>query len=740
MIPPHGESVVFMAGTEQKSATKRFPVGITALILFLIIVASSVVFLITNHRRGDDFSYTTNGALNLIDWDNNDGRSIVLDRGWTFYPNALLSPGMIEEYQKKNDNEQEYSYYEKVSISTAGWCKLGQDAKLISVGTQETDMSEHGVGTYYIDLLVDPTIDYVVLNFPSISQAATIWVNGQAKRHFGVVSSEEQYFEPAQICADIQVEPNEEGHIRIVVQCANFNSDYGGILCSPCVAPASYAGLIKYSGLVSLAVLCTFLVFFIVGGYYISRTFNGKKKLYFYLLMFMTDILLEIFTPTIMLLDKNWNMLLQTSLLILANYWSYLFFFFLHPRGLSKFFEKIRYYELSLFSILTTLYLLTYWCFPSLLLRRSSEIANLVLLMVTGLFSIFRVFYLGRKRDHGKLLYILASLLSLVMHIAPLLHFQYYLYITFHGFLLIVWAVGFTLYFVLDYVKTYDKLSANVKNLANAVEEKTKYITRVNQDLLKNHEKLLENEEARKKMMSNVSHDLRTPITAIRGYVELMLNAKEPLSRDQEVQYLNNMHTRSVQMEQLISDLVQLTRLESENDTIELLPISIKEMVGELFQLYHAECVSTEKVITFSAPEDDDLFIEGDPKKLLRVFENIIVNAMKYTKEDGHIDIICHRYDDPAMLGGNAVEVLVKDNGVGIPANEVPYVFDRFYRAENSGINKTGSGLGLSIVKSVMDKHGGKIWAESEEGKGSAFHIVFKGSSFSFDEMEEEEE
>ncbi len=726
-----------MASNELKTTKKRFPVAISVIILFSIIVVSSVIFLLVNHRRGNDFSYTSSGALNLIDWNNDE--SMILQKGWTFYPNALLTPGMIEENKSDNTRGEKYSYYRYVSITTDGWTDLGNAAEFVSVGTQ-TAMGRHGVGTYYINLLVNPNIDYVVLNFPNISQAATIWVNGQTKRHFGIVSDNEQNFVPAQICADIQVEPDEDGHIEIVIQCANFSSDWGGILCSPCVASSSSAGIIKFSAIVSLAVLCTFLVFFIVGGYFISKTFNGKKKLYFYILMFSTNILLEIFTPTITLLGKNWNALLETSLLILANYWSYLFFFTLHPRGLSKFFEKIRNYELSIFSILTTLYLLTYWFFPVLLYRRSSEIANMTLLLITGAFNIFRVFYLARKRDHGMLLYILASFLSLVLHIAPLIHFQYYLYITFHGFLLIFWAVGFTLYFVLDYVKTYDKLSANVKNLANAVEEKTKYITRVNQDLLKNHEKLLENEEARKKMMSNVSHDLRTPITAIRGYVELMLNAKEPLSRDQEVQYLNNMHTRSVQMEQLISDLVQLTRMESENDTIEKMPISIKEMVGELYQLYHAECEGTEKIVTFSAPSDDDLYIDGDPKKLIRVFENIIVNAMKYTKEDGRIDIICHRYDDPAMLDGNAVEVLVKDNGVGIPANEVPYVFDRFYRAENSGINKTGSGLGLSIVKSVMNKHGGKIWAESEEGKGSEFHIVFRASDFSLDEMDEDEE
>ncbi|MBQ0012632.1 MAG: hypothetical protein KBT07_07975 [Clostridiales bacterium] len=728
-----------MAFIDLKTTKKRFPVTISVLILCLIIVVSSVVFLLANHRGSNDISFTSSGALNLIDWENVDEESVILRRGWTFYPNVLLTPGMVEESRSGNPRVEQYSYYQYVSISTQGWSDMGSDAEFVSIGSNP-EMTRHGVGTYYIDLLVDPTLDYLVLNLPSISQAATIWVNGQAKRHFGVLAEDEEHFEPAEICTDIQVEPDKDGHIKILIQCASFTSDFGGMLCSPCIAPSSDAGIIKYTGLISLAVLCTFLVFFIVGGYYISKTFNGKKKLYFYILMFLTDILLEIFSPNITLLGKNWNALLQSSFLILANYWGYLFFFNLHPRGISKFFERIRIYELSLFSSLTTLYLLTYWCFPNLLERRSSEIANLILVLLTGCFNIFRVFYLARKRDHGKLLYILASLIALLMHIAPIMHFQYYLYITFHGFLLIIWAVGFTLYFVLDYVKTYDKLSANVRNLASAVEEKTKYISRVNQDLLKNHEKLLENEEARKKMMSNVSHDLRTPITAIRGYVELMLNAKEPLSRDQEVQYLNNMHTRSVQMEQLISDLVQLTRMESENDTLDKMPISIKEMVGELFQLYHAECEGTEKVITFSAPEDDDLFIDGDPKKLLRVFENIIVNAMKYTKEDGHIDIICHRYDDPAMLDGNAVEVLVKDNGVGIPANEVPYVFDRFYRAENSGINKTGSGLGLSIVKSVMDKHGGKIWAESEEGKGSEFHIVFRSSEFSFDDLEEEEE
>lgn len=726
-----------MASHLQDTDKKRFSTGFTVIVLIILVVVLSVLFLTINRRRGSDFSYTLSGSVNLTEWA--DGRPIILKDGWEFYPHLLLTPDMIHQ-SRQEDAREEYPYYKNVRISTDGWKDLGKNAELYSFGKPTKEMGSYGVGTYRIELLLDPDVDYMNLNFPSIGQAATIWINGKAARHYGVVSDNKGIYQSTQVSTNLQVEPTEDGRIEIVVLCANFSSPYGGILCSPCAASSTAIGVIEYSGRMFLTVLCAFWVFFLFGGYYISRTFASRSKLYFFLLMFLAEILYDIFAPMLSLLSGDWNMLIQTTLIILANYFSYLFYYSLYPRRTSKFFDAIRYVELSLFSMLTAFYLLTYWCFPNLLYLSSSVAVNLVLLFVTGAFNIFRVFYMARDFEHGRPLYMLSAPLVLLMHLAIFIRQEYYLYISFHAWLTLFLAVGYTIYFVVDYVRTYDKLSANNKSLADAVEEKTKYITRVNQDLLKNHEKLLENEEARKKVMSNVSHDLRTPITAIRGYIELMLNAKEPLSREQEVQYLSNMHTRSVQMEQLISDLVQLTRMESENDTIELMPISVKEMVGDLFQLYHAECEGTDKVITFTAPEDDDLIIDGDPKKLLRVFENIIVNAMKYTKDDGRIDITCHRYDDPAMLGGNAVEVLVKDNGVGIPANEVPYVFDRFYRAENSGINKTGSGLGLSIVKSVMDKHGGKIWAESEEGKGSEFHIVFKASSFSFDEEPEDEE
>jgi len=730
-----------MSKDRNTTAKRRLSKSAYLILVILAIAVLSVVFVFANYRRGSDYSFTPEGVLDLRDWDESSS-PIVLGTGWKFYPHHLLTPQQLhrDDGIMQNTGSADYNYYENIEITSDGWMDLGSSAKLRQMGSTIDPMESFGIGTYRIEMLFSKNIDFVTINLPDIAQAATIWVNGKTVRHFGIASSDLKSYQPTEVSTSIQLQPSEDGTVELVINCANFSSPFGGITTRPCVASTASISTIENSTRMYLGILIVLYIAFLVGGLYISRTFEGKAKFYFFMLLFLCEILYELFSGSVLLLSGSWNYLIRVTLLVFMNYFTVMFYSALYPKGSSKLFDKLHFFEISFFSLLSTLYLLTYWCFPKFLYLYSSRVANLVFVLITNIYCLFRVFYMLRHHKHGHYLYTMSVIVSTMMHLSLFLRTQYYFYITLHAFILFFFTMIYGSYFIMDYVKTFEKLSFHNKNLESAVDEKTKYIAKVNQDLLRNHEKLLENEEARKKMLSNVSHDLRTPITAIRGYVELMLNAKEPLSREQEVQYLKNIHTRSTQMEQLISDLVQLTRLESENDTLDLMPISVKEMVHDLYTLYHAECEGTEKQVLFEAPEDDDLLIDGDAKKLLRVFENIIVNAMKYTREDGIIRIICHRYDDPAMLGGNAVEVIVKDNGVGIPQNEVPYVFDRFYRAENSGINKTGSGLGLSIVKSIMDKHGGKIWAESEEGQGSEFHIVFRASEFNFDEEPEDEE
>jgi signal transduction histidine kinase len=155
--------------------------------------------------------------------------------------------------------------------------------------------------------------------------------------------------------------------------------------------------------------------------------------------------------------------------------------------------------------------------------------------------------------------------------------------------------------------------------------------------------------------------------------------------------------------------------------------VSLRDMIENLYELYVMECEGTNKKITLDLPDNDALTIMGDPNRLLRVIENIIVNGLRYTEENGEIDI--RGFRETALLGGDSIHLIFRDNGIGIPPAELPYIFDRFYRATNASVHKNGSGLGLSIVKSIVEKHKGKIWAESREKMGSRFHILFPGAN-----------
>lgn len=151
------------------------------------------------------------------------------------------------------------------------------------------------------------------------------------------------------------------------------------------------------------------------------------------------------------------------------------------------------------------------------------------------------------------------------------------------------------------------------------------------------------------------------------------------------------------------------------------------------------ESEGSHKKLRLDMPKDDMLTVMGDPNRLLRVFENLIVNAMRYTPDDGQIDIRAFR--EIAALGGDNIHIIVRDDGIGIPAAELPYIFDRFYRATNASIHKSGSGLGLSIVKSIVEKHGGRIWGESVEKEGSTFHVILPaGMPQEMEQKSEEEE
>lgn len=214
--------------------------------------------------------------------------------------------------------------------------------------------------------------------------------------------------------------------------------------------------------------------------------------------------------------------------------------------------------------------------------------------------------------------------------------------------------------------------------------------------------------------VATVSHDLRTPLTSIQGYVELLPRVG-PLNERQE-QFIGRVQVSLKSITDLINDLLNIRRIEAELD-LEVEPCDLREIIGEVVgQLRHL-AHEKEQALRWERPDALPL-VEGHAGRLSQVVDNLVSNAIKYTQEGGLITVSAEQDD------GHVV-VRVSDNGFGIPLEEQPRIFDRFYRGQSEAVNGVGgTGLGLTIVKAIVEKHGGRIWVESKAGVGSTFSFI----------------
>jgi len=224
-------------------------------------------------------------------------------------------------------------------------------------------------------------------------------------------------------------------------------------------------------------------------------------------------------------------------------------------------------------------------------------------------------------------------------------------------------------------------------------------------------------ENMRKEFVANVSHELRTPLSIIKGYVETLLDEHppEPAAATQFLQTIQR-HTR--RLEALLSDLLSLSALESQQARLNFESLSLREVAqavaNELDHQAKAKSIAIHVGIQAEFPA-----VRADAHRLHQVFFNLLDNAVKYTQTGGRITVTAGDAEK------DNVTVCVADNGPGIAAEHLPHVFERFYRVDKARSRELGgTGLGLSIVKHVILSHGGRVWAESEPGKGSRFYFT----------------
>jgi len=221
-------------------------------------------------------------------------------------------------------------------------------------------------------------------------------------------------------------------------------------------------------------------------------------------------------------------------------------------------------------------------------------------------------------------------------------------------------------------------------------------------------------EQMRKDFVANVSHELKTPITSIRGFSETLLQGAMEDEALRE-QFINIILKESERLQSLIHDLLELSKLEKEEFSLNIESISIQSIIDDIIPIVEQQ--AHEQEITMNKNIQDDEIIHADSARLKQVFMNLLTNAINYTPKQGEVGIELLEQDD-------YMEVVIKDTGIGIPEEDIPRIFERFYRVDKArSRNSGGTGLGLAIVKHIVEAHGGWIEVESEYQKGTAFHI-----------------
>ena len=214
-----------------------------------------------------------------------------------------------------------------------------------------------------------------------------------------------------------------------------------------------------------------------------------------------------------------------------------------------------------------------------------------------------------------------------------------------------------------------------------------------------------------------ISHDLRSPLTAIMGYIEL-LDRVGPLN-DQQKQFVKHVQNSAQNITMLVNDLLDLGRIEAGFDTRKD-DVSLEQILQ--FTVDNLGRQIIDKKLDFTVNVDPDIpILRGNPIRLRQMVDNLLVNAVKYTPENGRVSVSLRREDSQVVFE-------VSDTGVGIPATDQLHIFEKFYRASNAPKGTPGTGLGLAIVRSIVENHQGRIWVESNVGQGTKFVVVLPAS------------
>jgi len=275
-------------------------------------------------------------------------------------------------------------------------------------------------------------------------------------------------------------------------------------------------------------------------------------------------------------------------------------------------------------------------------------------------------------------------------------------------------STSFELNLPLPLGKTFE---VNVVRIMPSPEEKGKDAEGVRGAIAVFHDitRLKELEMVRQDFVANVSHELRTPLTTIKGYAETLLEGA--LKEEVAFQFVQVIKRHSDRLTKIVEDLLTLSKIELKEFLLKIEIFPFLELAEDI--LRYTQEAAEKKKISISLEVPTPLMVKADRHYLEQILVNLIDNAIKYGREGGKVIVSAVQKDQ------REIEVSVRDNGLGIPKEDLPRIFERFYRVDKGRSQELGgTGLGLSIVKHLVQTHGGRVWAESQLGEGSTFYFT----------------
>lgn len=329
--------------------------------------------------------------------------------------------------------------------------------------------------------------------------------------------------------------------------------------------------------------------------------------------------------------------------------------------------------------------------------------ALLIATILTLLFWLVLIFY---GQSNGILLIVLACLSFLISFFIVQLRIEKFIYRRIKR--------------IYDDVSLLESSSLASRTINTNMGTLTEEIEKFAQDKKIEIDTLKIREEYRKDFLGNVSHELKTPLFTVQGYLETLLDGAidDKKVRDKYLQRANKAVDRLIY---IVKDLDAITKLEAGELSVNWEEFDIIELLKNAFELVEMKAAKQKISLTFDMDYTDPIFVRGDSEKIRQVITNLLVNSIKYGNEKGTTEVSVEN------LIHNKVIVRVTDNGEGIPEQHIPRLFERFYRVDKSGSRKDGgSGLGLAIVKHIIEAHEERIYVESVAEVGSEFSFTLE--------------